>query len=235
MPSISTHIYVGKNILKNNKQLNKNYFLSGYIFPDIYYFFKKENNVSDYWHETDDLNNIGIDFGYKVIKFSKNNKELSFSLGFLSHFLVDKKVHAYLRKNYLLNNYKHQVIENFLGVEDRVSFPFLRYPKNLLEKSFTENKNYRKQININFFRKVLFFLKINIVDILVYQKYKKKKNNFLINFLLLNIVYNDILKKDREKIIQPSLFIKKKYLKEVNKIILKSEKDIKKLITKYQT
>jgi hypothetical protein len=231
MPSISTHLYIGQKVLDNNNKLDKNYFLSGSIFPDIYYFFKKENNVSDYWHEKDDKNKIGVDFGYKLIKNSNNIKELSFSLGFLSHFLVDKKVHNYLRENNMLKNYKHQIIENFLSIEHNTKIPFLRYPKSLLLKSFKNQKSYKKQIDFNFCKKTLFLLKIKIVNWAIYEKYKKKKNNFVLN-LLLNIIYSDFPKKYRQKVIFPDYSIKQKHLKEIKKKITSSEKEINKVIKK---
>lgn len=225
MPCIPTHLHLGRKIVKKNNKLDKDYFLSGTIYPDFYYFLKTKNNLSNFLHEKDNYNQIGIDFGYKLIEDSKDIKEISFSLGFLFHFLLDKKVHNYLRQKSYLKNYNHTVIENYLSLEHKRKIPFLKAPKRLLIKVF---KNYQKEVNLNFLKKSIFWLKVKTLSWAIHRKYKKKKNDFLVNRVLnYGYSYEDI--KERKKIIDP-LNVYKEDFKKIKKEMFKIEKEIDKIV-----
>ena len=231
MPNISTHAKIIKEIHSENKKLNLNYLISGSIFPDYYYFLKSQK----YDDPTDLLHSIlAKKYCEKMIKNAKNKKELSFAIGVYSHVIVDQKVHAYLRKNKLEKNINHLVIEHFLEIKHHTQVNKIRVCKNLIKRTISK-KYYKHLKNINLFNSIKFILFNKAIYFLIKQKYtnKKRSKRKSIWNLILRVGYKRPLKRveftNIEKIIYPD-FTLKKHIKNIEKEINLSKKEIKKKI-----
>jgi len=247
MPNITAHISVIKSIYyKNNlnkKKINLEYLCYGAMFPDFYYFVPIKSklilgkNLSNFWHDDNDNGKTGINFSKHLISFAKTKEELSFAYGFLSHFILDKYVHTYLRKHNCLKTIEHLVIEHFLDLNYKTKIPTLKYPKQLFKKVFKEKYplnyyQFKLQLDINHYKKWLYKMYNLILRWIVRKKYKNEKNTQKIMFwdLALRLGYAQPLKKNGfkhiKKLIYPDYNLKKEHIPNLKIEIEKAKKEI---------
>jgi hypothetical protein len=197
-----THISFLKEIIEKHpkyfKKINKKAMFYGSVYPDMFYadiFFKK-NNFSKQIHKTNSKEVIKI--GLKMLKLSKNNFEKSFSLGFISHFILDNRIHNYLEKIKLYNRAEHLSLEFYLQlyVLNTEKIIIYKTPKKLLKKVFNE-LSLRESIKVTpgFLKKELFLFVCNYLIKETYQVYysKTKKNN-IFKKLFLKICFYPTIK-----------------------------------------
>ncbi len=122
MPKINTHLYFAEKIVKNinNDKLknivikNNRELLVGSIFPDIFFYRMNRRlfKVSEYIHgkEGNKTNELVFDV-LNVARIEKDEQLLSFVFGYISHMVLDAKLHPliyYLSGNYYDDNNKRQ-------------------------------------------------------------------------------------------------------------------------------
>lgn len=188
-----THVIFLKEVIKEYSSLkkynNKNLYYGG-IYPDLFYvslFFPKPN-FSIYLHSRKDV----IDIGKQMLVNSKNISEKSFSLGFISHFFLDKRIHGYLEKEGYFKGSEHLSLEFYLHIflksKDKVLVS--KTPKKILIKTFKESiKGFSKkryEYISNFLLNTLFLFVCNyILKETIEVKYlKNKKSNFFKDLFL---------------------------------------------------
>jgi len=164
MPSILTHLNFIDEEHKSNanlKKLDLGLMKLGSIFPDIdYYVPKRKIKMLHFMHHNYQL---GIDFSKELLNNAKTKEEVSFAIGFLSHFIIDKEVHLYLETE--TNPQEHLLIEFF--IDSRYAFekyPTGKFPKDLFRRTIiTKHKNYIKDLKkINWIHlqayKIIFYM-----------------------------------------------------------------------------
>lgn len=240
MPNPTTHLAAMKELIKEKPELfrniNKKYFLSGTVFPDITYFIpcKKKNNLSLYWHRN---KKATLEFANKLMKEAKTKKEKSFALGFLSHAIVDKLVHKELNRLKLFKA-NHILVEYFLDghYEKQRSIESLAYPRKLIDKALIKEKrqDLAKHSGFGIIKKLEYKFSQIVVGNFVNAKYVNKSKKFYI----FDPIVRFALKKDLfEYSIDPKLMIDpnfkfKKYVKPLLIAIEKSKKEFEKILKK---
>lgn len=182
-----THLSFLKEVInihpKYFEKINKKALFYGAVYPDMFYadvFFKK-NNFSKQIHKTNSKDVLKL--GSRMLKLSKNNFEKSFSLGFISHFILDNRVHNYLKKIKSYNKSEHLSLEFYLhlNVLDTEKIVIYKTPKRLLKKVFIDlRKKESLKVVPGFLKKELFLFVCNYLIKETCDVYysKKKKNNF---------------------------------------------------------
>lgn len=253
MPNPVTHINFLKQIIKDNKsifsKLDKEQLYNGAIAPDLYYYIpiKKSlitgKNLSDFWHGHNDNNIIGLKFGLDLIKYSKDRNELSFAIGFYSHFILDMFVHEYLRSIKQLHNINHLIIENFLDSEYNDYVTLIKFPKRLLKEVFKEEhpkfrKQYALQIDLNFLTPYLYKIYNFFNHFIIRRKYISKRNTkrlMIWDLVLWGAYYKPIKRigfKGLGKLIYPDYALKEKHILKIKIEMEKAKIDFLKGIKK---
>jgi len=253
MPDPITHIaFLKKTISKNPKlftKLNKRELYSGAVAPDLYYYvpFKKHKylgkNLSDFWHGHNDNNKIGLKFSKDLIKYSKDKDELSFAIGFYSHFILDMQIHEYLRKAKQLHTINHLVIEHFIDATYKGNVPLIKYPKRLMKEVFKKEHpkfyhQYMNQINITFLTPIIYKIYNIINHFIIRRKYISKRNTkrLMVWDLVLWLAYYKPIKrigfKHLKKLIYPDYNLKEKHFLKIKIEIKKARKKFLKNIKK---
>jgi len=178
MPSLYTHINFITQEAKANpklKDLDLELMKLGSIIPDIIYYVPglKIKIFSNMHHNYD----LAITFGKALLKNSKTKKEISFSIGFLSHVILDKEVHTYLKHTKNINWGGHFV--NELSIDSNYLdflFPRASFQKKLFTKTLNSKfKNYSSDKN-----------KIKIYHIWMYHIAYSALKHFIIKYLKIN-------------------------------------------------
>ncbi|NCP72345.1 zinc dependent phospholipase C family protein [archaeon] len=186
-----THVIFLKEIIELHPNLLKNYnkksLYYGAVYPDIFYIrlLKTRPNFSLYLHENKNI----IKIGEELYNNSSNISERSFSIGFLSHFFLDKRIHGYLEKIGFIDGPEHLSLEFYLYMflDKKTKVSVSKNPNKLLKKIFKFYFNKQNYFFIpNILIKRLFLFVCNyIIKETIDIKYKKiKKGNFFKNNLL---------------------------------------------------
>jgi len=242
MPHFNTHLKFVNNLKKLN--INKDYLKSGAIFPDIGDFvnLSKHKDLSAFLHFPEPKSKKGLLLSKNLIKNAKTKKELSFAIGFYSHFFLDSTVHKYFKdKN--LNLDKHLIIEYFKAYLDlNYTIKKLYFPREfflkVFKKTFKKEKKleeYLSQIrSIGKTKLFIYSLKVNAYsNNLIKKGYGgKRKKLFLLRiiFLFQKRIYLKRYNINIFNYLNPSQELKKKHLENINEIILKAQKDFLKEI-----
>jgi len=241
MAGTKTHLsFISECIAEKKyfKKLNKRFLYSGAIFPDVNLFLcyhrTPDNNLSRFWH----TGKNGYMFGVKMLEYSKNKKERSFAIGFISHFILDNYIHGYLAKKKIKKSVYHTVCEFFLdGQFKNKTILAPKYCQSLINRVL---KYEYPQISKHYFTSVLqkryYFAFVNniIQKHLVTKKYRNSKNAKKTYFLDLLIYrfgkkHADKIGADINEIIYPRDEIKKKYLYDLTNEYRKAKKYFLKL------
>ena len=249
MPNPLTHIAIMKELEKEKPELfsniDKKYFYSGAVFPDINYFAPRRagKNASFYWHRT---RTATLDFAIILLKLAKTEKEKSFALGFLSHAIVDREIHKYLDKNKIFE-VKHIVLEYFLDLEYAYKIHKIKWlplcicPKGLLYLALEQDKEKRliSTISFNFFHKICYIASIKILQSMIKTRYENKKDR---KFNIMNLLLNVFFKKskyeykiDINELLHPDFKLKEKHLKNLIKKLENAKKEFAKEMKKFNS
>lgn len=242
MPYLNTHISFVNNLIDLN--LDKKYLQSGAIFPDIGMHVKlsKIKDFTDFFHHKEPEAKKGFIFSKELIKNAKTKEELSFAIGFYSHFYLDKNVHTLFHKLKLSDD-EHLMLEFYRSYKDKdFKINKIYFPKHFFIETFKKTfkkekdlKKYVKQIeSINQFKLFKYKTLINLnIKFLVENNYgTKQKNNFLIKtiFFFKRKNYLKRYNLDIFNYLKPNKELKKKYLDLLNKVISKSRIEFKNII-----
>ena len=249
MPNSLTHVAIMKELEKEKPELfsniDKKYFYSGTVFPDINYFVprKAKKNLSFYWHRT---RKATLDFARIMLKLAKTKQEKSFALGFFSHAIVDEYIHKYLDKNKIFE-IKHIVLEYFLDLEyaykiQKIKWlPWCIYPKKLLYLALEQDKEKRliPDLSFNFFHMINYVITIKILQSMIKTRYMHKKER---KFNLINLLLNIFFKKSRfefklniNELLHPDFKLKQKHLKNLIKKLENAKKEFAKEMKKFNS
>jgi len=259
MPNTTTHIKFIREIQQKYPELFihiDDYFLySGSIFPDIYYFIPYKmkytySNLSAFWHKDFDF---CIEFGEKLLQYSRNYFEVSFALGFISHGILDKHIHKYLKSKKICDKVTHLVAEFYLDAHFNINVvPIPIYPRLLLQKVINEEysylpKKYFNQTRINSIKLFVFFIKQLLIRNSINAKYSVKKKMFLLKIFELlkssffkiieKFIFETKLKKVGYKmsdILNPDSKIKDLYLDDMLKVVKKGQTEFIEVLKRYQ-
>ncbi len=168
MATQQNHISFIKEIYLENqkhfKGLDLEQLCYGAVYPDIFYvnIFPNKNNLSWYLHGLYDLN-FGIVFGKQLLKNAVNNKEKSFAIGFISHFVLDKYIHGYLKKYKMYDQVEHMVLEFYLQAKTSVQEKIIvgKQQNTLIDRVieryyFKDQKKYKIKYKVTRLRKIFF-------------------------------------------------------------------------------
>ena len=247
MPISQTHVYFLKKIYNSKKykylldKLDINSLYLGAVFPDMYYVsFSSKNNAGLFLHEY----NRGINFGYRLLNHSKNIREASFSIGFLSHFILDSYIHGYLHKENLFFSEYHIVLEIYLNSavnKTKYIHRFKSYliPNRLLNSVFKKyhEKEHDKFVFSRFIGKYMLwfmlFVQYNIYYF-VYKKIYSSKHNFCSKVLCKIICGLEFLryKYNVKNFINPSKRIINNHLEIMVKLYSKAQKEFIEILKK---
>lgn len=252
MASLLTHTNFIKEIQSKYSNLFTKkdifYLISGATFPDLFYFthlrdYKKHPNFSNFLHKK----NNGLKYAKALLKKAKNKKEIYFAIGFYSHFILDKRIHNYLKNKKILKNINHQICECYLDAEfekSKIVIPY--YPKKLIKeiiKEFNEenHKKYIAQINMRNKSKSLFFKISNqVVNKLVNQKYRiisKKKTDTKLKKILTKLTkmfkYKN-MGNNVNLLLNPDIKIKFKHIENLYREYTLALKEMDDVINKYK-
>ena len=201
----------------------------GSILADVYYvklYGRKKANFGVALHTKD----FGLYLAKKLFIEANNNKERSFAIGFLSHFILDKYVHGYLMEVGMFSRVEHMAIEFFLEAEvarERNNMKIRRYPKALFKRTLKKDypevyKIYKDELHVYFPKLIMYkFANDVLFRYMLTSKYlhsHPQKNIFL--DLFLRVCYYFPLKAYDYRIntlIYPSHHLKEKYLGELKK------------------
>lgn len=108
----NTHLYFAEKVFDclENKNLKKileknfDYYVLGSVFPDIFYHNKKTAEISQIIHgrELEKTNELIFDF-LNYAKKKQDEKSLAFALGYISHYVLDSRLHPVVY--FLTGNY----------------------------------------------------------------------------------------------------------------------------------
>jgi len=160
MPMARTHQTFVKDL-----NYNKNYLYSGAIFPDYFSFTRIHLGRHHQFFELI-RNKKAIDFAKEMLCLSKTKEEKAFSVGFLSHIILDRYFHDYLKKNKITSIEDHLSTEFFYDTKfkRKMDIPFIVLPKGLLERTIL--KHYKKKIKLKvyFYELMLFSLYLKTIQ-----------------------------------------------------------------------
>jgi len=197
MPSLFTHINFIEQEIKEDPNLEKLDAPSlklGSIFPDIISYdpFLKIKLFS-YMHYNYDL---AISFGKELLRNSRNIKEVSFSIGFLSHAILDKEVHAYLEHTKGIDYKDHFISEMYLDAKYKTSnYPKASFPNELFKITIQKKfKNYSCDINrLKKYHLWIYNISFNAHKSFIIKNFKqnsKENKNKLFSFIFENQKYH---------------------------------------------
>ena len=227
-----THLAI-VNELKNCKKqlfdwLAMDYVYSGALFPDYCFF---------YWlclnkhcgFEGRIKNEKGIAFGETLFKVSKNREELSFAVGVISHCVLDKHFHKYLKENNIKKE-SHLAMELFYDCRYlNLDVPKLRYPKRFIERTLAECYGYKQEkfgitkFGLNIYTLFLREIKNQILK----KKYAGKGETSYIDLLAL---LSKFKKMNMKKLLNPKLNNKEKHLKNLEICYGRAVKECNKIL-----
>ena len=108
----NTHLYFAEKVFSRleNKTLKKileknfDYYILGSVFPDVFYHNKKTADISQIIHGRgrDKTNELIFDF-LNFAKEKQDEKSLAFTLGYISHYVLDSQMHPVVY--YFTGNY----------------------------------------------------------------------------------------------------------------------------------
>jgi len=210
-----THLAIIKELKNSNKQLfdrlAMDYVCSGALFPDYCFF---------YWlclnkrcgFENRMKNEKGIAFGKTLVVVSKSREELSFAVGVISHCVLDKHFHKYLKENNLKKE-SHLAMELLYDCRYlNLDIPKLRCPKRFIERTLAECYGYKQEkfgitrFGLNIYTLFLREIKNQILK----KKYAGKREASYVDLLALLPKFK---KMDMKKLLNPKLNNKEKHLK----------------------
>ena len=247
MPGLLAHMTLIKELVRENPKLFSSadikYLVQGATFPDIYYITELKSitnkpNFSKYIHE------VGEDCDYAkiLIQKSKNKQERLFAIGFLSHMILDRNVHGYLKKEGIYADIKHMVSEYYLETKfhsQKVPIPI--FPNVLIKDCLKlyrpkDYDVYKKRLKISI-RGLLFYEFVNtfIVNKIINGRYRKENKKTKWSLLNLPFKFARLSKYkkmgyDYTQLLNPDISIKNKYLEDMYKEYQKSKKELVNLI-----
>lgn len=242
MPALLAHMHLVKDLIKENPKLfssaDYKYLIQGATFPDIYYITElksitKKPNFSKFIHETD----VDFYFARTLMRNAKNKQERLFAIGFLSHMILDKNVHNYLKKKEIYTDIKHMVSEYYLETKFHNSkIPLPRFPINLIRDCIkqcypNEYEVYKNRMKISI-KGLLFYEFANtyIIKKIINGRYRKENKSrwSLLNlpFKLARLSKYKKMGYDYTALLNPDISIKNLYLEDLYKEYLKSKKEL---------
>ena len=247
MASLLTHTNLVKEIKDKYPKLftkkDLSYLISGATFPDLFYFthirdYTKHPNFSNFLHKK----NNGLKYAKELLKKAETKKDICFAIGFYSHFLLDKKIHSYLKKRKINKHISHQICECYLDAEfekSKIIIPY--YPKKMLKqiiKEFNEEhaKKYINQINMNKTKTFSFKISNQVINKIVNQKYRvisKKKKYSKFKKILTKLTQMFKYKKMGQNItalLNPDLNIKFKHIENLYREYTFALKEMEKIV-----
>ncbi len=228
MATQQNHISFIKEIYLENKKyfkdINVEQLYYGSVYPDIFYvnIFPKKDNLSWYLHSLYDLN-FGIVFGKQLLKNAVNKKERSFAIGFISHFILDKYIHGYLKKYKLYDKVEHVILEFYLQAKTSVQEKVIVAKQQntlidrVIEKYYLKDKyKYHLKYKTTKFRRFVFKLACNVLfKKTVFSSYMHdSKRNFFKNIILGGLYYLPFRAHNYKvkKVLYPTYEINKKHI-----------------------
>jgi hypothetical protein len=254
MPRSQAHMEIIEDYFNNkkfaSKKIDLTYFKSGCLLPDIFYYYRptaignKIKHLSKLWHSPADEDikedDFGLEFGELLCKLAETKTEKSFALGFLSHFMLDKKIHDYF-DNENMGVEEHIIAEYFLDNHFmNYKIPKLVFPKEFILRVFEKeyprlHTLYKSQIEgINKYSLFRFKVANKIINILIKKKYNlssSKANKRFIDYLYNIIIAKDFkrLGIDSKNIINPDYSITKKHIPQLIKKVNAVKRELKKI------
>lgn len=232
MATALTHLGFVNDLKKlHNNQfdfLNINYVYSGALFPDYYGFYKIQLK-KNYEIESIIKNKNGIDFGKKMFSLAKTKEEKSFAIGFITHSVLDKNFHNYLKKK-KTSIEEHLMLEFFYDCKfKKIKIPIVLYPKKIIEE--TLEKHYKqtniKKTDITLFKLWIYYLFLKEIQTqIINKKYLANKKSYING--VAKIFYRG--KFNLNKLLTPNLDLKEKHLKNLEKEYKKSLIETNKII-----
>ncbi len=236
MPSLYTHINFIVQEAKNNpklKSLDLKLMKLGSITPDIIYYVPGlKVKLFAYMHHNYDL---AISFGKALLKNSKTKEEISFSIGFLSHVILDKEVHSYLEHTKNITWEDHFV--NELSIDANYLeflFPHSSFQKKLFSRTINSKfKNYSTDKNkIKIYHIWMYNISFNALKHFIIKYFKtnnKQKENKLLSFIFGNQKYHS----QKTKNIINKTTINPKIIENINIKINSGKQNFEKEINSY--
>jgi hypothetical protein len=241
MPNPTTHEAVMKELMQEKpdlfRDINIKYFLSGSVFPDIGYFISSKNKkqLSIYLHSGV---NSTLNFARYLLKIAKTKKEKSFALGFMSHAIIDDRVHKELTK---LEMYglDHISAEYFLDTKfkEEKTIVYCKIPNKIIKQTLIKEKrkDLIKSSQFNIVDKIIYKLSQSIIKRFILNRYiskKKIKKSYIIDTLVRKTFKKPLFEfeTDIQKILNPNYSIKRKSLKILLKACEKGKKDFVKIL-----
>ncbi|MFA5746137.1 MAG: zinc dependent phospholipase C family protein [archaeon] len=225
MPMARTHI----SFVSKLSGFDKSYLYSGAIFPDYFSFTKIHLNKH---HELFTLlkNNDGLMFGKRMLKLAKTKEEKAFTIGFISHFILDKHFHNYFDKQKVSTVEEHLSIESFYDTNFKnIQLKYIIIPKGLLDK--TLNKYYSKEIKskVSYIELITFVLYLKTIQKeIIDNKHTCPKWSYI--DLIAPFIYKTPI--CLKKITAPDFSLKSKHLNNLKKEFRKSEIELQKILSK---
>jgi len=253
MPELQTHIALVKELVKENPKLfttkDLKYLIQGAIFPDIYYItgmrtLATKPNFSKFIHETEE-ENYGL--GKLMLQNAKIRPEKLFAIGFISHFILDKRIHNYLKKIGYYKDMRHMASEYYLDTKfPDLHIPIPRFPLKLIKTNFEkyypkDYKTYKNEISVSI-KGLLFHDFVNrfIVDKIINKRYRKEHYSTRLSILSLPFKLARLSKYkkmgyDYTILLNPDSQIKRKdHLDAMYKEYLKAKKETIDFIMEYE-
>ena len=242
MADFWTHYYVGKQILKDYKDLNTNYFLLGCQNSDIFYYYKFKvetipPNLGKLIHNSQIKNTFEKTFDY----LSENKNLLvtkSYIYGFITHYILDKNIHPFINSK---SNFNHKRLEAdidtyivdkfldksifqmnskdilYLDENSNQIYEFYEFINNKIFNTELNQKIFKKSIlNFNLFHKI-FNNKIYLIRKIIIYFFNLFKLD-LKNYFYRRKKYIELPKdiSNVDKIIENSIIEIKSYLEKVD-------------------
>lgn len=156
----NTHLFFAESVwgrlsdksLKEILEKNKDYYLLGSVFPDVFFHNKKTSDISQILHgrEREKTNELIFKF-LNLAKDERDEKVFAFTLGYISHYVFDVKMHPVIY--YLTGNYydkdsakkfkamlHHRQLETFWDKKITKSFSLCKKLKVSLLRNLKLNK-----------------------------------------------------------------------------------------------
>jgi hypothetical protein len=231
MATQQNHISFIKEIYLDNKNLFKKINLEqlyyGSVYPDIFYvnFIPKQQNFSWYLHGVYDLN-FGIAFGKQLLKNAVNDKERSFAIGFISHFVLDKYVHGYLKRHKLYDKVEHMVLEFYLQAKTSAQEKVIvaKQQNTLIDRVmeryyYKDKKKYKLNYKTGKLRRIFFKFVCNILfKKTLFSSYLHDSKRSAFKNIVLGGLYYFSFRAHNYKVksfLYPNYEIKQKYLNDL--------------------
>ncbi|OGD68253.1 hypothetical protein A2996_01100 [Candidatus Campbellbacteria bacterium RIFCSPLOWO2_01_FULL_34_15] len=170
----NTHLYFAEKVFDclENKNLRKilkenfDYYVLGSVFPDIFYHNKKTSEISQIIHgrELEKTNELIFDF-LNYAKEKQDEKSLAFTLGYISHYVLDSKLHPIV---YFLTG-------NYYDKDQTKRFSAMLYHRQLetlWDKKLTKGFSLCKKVKISSLND------LSLTNI-IFEKYEINKKTFI--------------------------------------------------------